>query len=52
MREILQNFLFQVSFHPVTFTAFGFFTLDYMLLASIVTGILSYIIIFVQFYQY
>jgi 7tm Chemosensory receptor len=51
VRELLHSFMFQASFYPVTFTAFGFFTLDLKLLASIVTGILSYLIILVQFYK-
>lgn len=49
-REFLQNFYLQLVHQPVKFSAMGFFTIDLTLLASIVTGIVSYEIILVQFY--
>jgi 7tm Chemosensory receptor len=50
MREALQSFYCQVTMQPIEFSAYGFFTLNLALLASITTGILSYLIILVQFY--
>jgi 7tm Chemosensory receptor len=50
MRDLLQSFYSQVRLRPVVFTACDFFTIDLTLLASITTGIFSYIIILVQFY--
>lgn len=49
-REFLQNFYLQVNNQPIVFTAFGFFTINLALLASITTGVVSYQIILVQFY--
>lgn len=49
-REFLQNFYLQLVHQPVVFTAFGFYVINLTLLASITTGIVSYIIILVQFY--
>jgi 7tm Chemosensory receptor len=49
MREILQSFHSQVTSSPLTFSASGFFSLNYEFLASLATGILSYLIVIVQF---
>lgn len=49
-REFVQNFYVQLVYQPVVFTAFGFYVINRTLLASITTGIVSYIIILVQFY--
>ncbi|CRK88194.1 CLUMA_CG001975, isoform A [Clunio marinus] len=46
----LQSFYLQVNHQPVSFSAFGFYTINLTLLASIITGIVSYEIILVQFY--
>jgi 7tm Chemosensory receptor len=50
MRELLQSFYCQVRLKPITFTACNFFNIDLTLLASITTGIISYLIVLVQFY--
>jgi 7tm Chemosensory receptor len=49
-RDILQNFYCQVTLQPITFTASKFVTINMELLASIIAGVLSYLIILVQFY--
>lgn len=49
-REFAQNFFLQLVHQPVVFTAFGFYFINLTLLASITTGIFSYIVILVQFY--
>lgn len=49
-RDFLQSFYLQLIHQPVAFTAFGFYIINLTLLASIVTGIVSYQIILVQFY--
>lgn len=49
-REFMQNFYAQVINQPVVFTAYGFYTINLALFASIITGIVSYQIILVQFY--
>lgn len=50
-RDFLQSFYLQVIHQPVKFTAMGFYTISLGLLASILTGIVSYQIILVQFYS-
>lgn len=50
IREFLSDFYQQMIHQPVTFTAFGFYTINLGLLASILTGIVSYQIILLQFY--
>ena len=50
IREFLSNLYQQLIHQPVTFTAFGFYTINLGLLASISTGIVSYQIILLQFY--
>jgi len=49
-RQFLQNFFMHLIHKPVAFTALGFFTINQALLASIITGIVSYQIILVEFY--
>lgn len=49
-REFLHNFYSQTIHQPVIFTAYGFYNINLALLASIITGIVSYQIILVQFY--
>jgi 7tm Chemosensory receptor len=51
MREILQNLYQQVVHQPIRFTAFGFFPINLTLLASIMTGVVSYQVILIQFYD-
>lgn len=48
--DILQNLYLQVVHQPVTFTAGGFFEINMELFASMITGVVSYEIILVQFY--
>lgn len=50
MREVLQNFYLQTVHQPIRFTVFGLYTISLPLLASIITGIVSYQIILIQFY--
>lgn len=49
-REILKSFHFQLSMNPVCFTIYGIFNIDLSLLARILTGIMSFQIILVQFH--
>lgn len=49
-REILEKFYYQLNLQPVKFSALGFYTINQALLASIVTGVVSYQIILVQFH--
>lgn len=49
-RGFLQSFYLQLNHQPVTFNLFGFRSIDMTLLASIATGIISNLIILVQFY--
>lgn len=49
-RDFLQNFYLQLMHQPVVFTAHGFYAINLALLGSIITGIVSYQIILVQFY--
>lgn len=48
-REFLQSFYSQLINQPIVFTASGFYVINLPLLASIITGIVSYQIILVQF---
>lgn len=50
IREFLGSLYQQMIHQPVVFTASGFYTINFTLLASISTGIVSYQIILVQFY--
>lgn len=49
-REFVHKFYMQLIHQPILFTAYGFYTINLALLASITTGIVSYQIILVQFY--
>ncbi|KAG5671383.1 hypothetical protein PVAND_001584 [Polypedilum vanderplanki] len=49
-REFVHKFYMQLNHQPVLFTAYGFYTINLALLASILTGIISYQIILIQFY--
>lgn len=49
-RDIIRSFHAQLSTNPISFTVFGFFAIDLSLLASILTGIISFQIILVQFH--
>lgn len=49
-RSFLRNSCLQLTHQPVIFTAFGFYTINFSLLASIVKGIVSDPIILVRFY--
>lgn len=48
--QILRSFFSQVVNQPVKFTAAGFYTINLPLLASIITGVVSYQIILIQFH--
>lgn len=48
--NILQKFYLQVVHQPVEFTASGLFKINMELFASIITGVVSYQIILVQFH--
>jgi 7tm Chemosensory receptor len=48
--EILLSFYQQVIHHPIKFTAFGLYSINLQLLASIITGVVSYQVILIQFY--
>jgi 7tm Chemosensory receptor len=48
-REMFESFYVQVCHQPVAFSACGFFTLNMELLVSVVTSVLSYLVILVQF---
>lgn len=48
--ECLNNFYVQVNHQPIIFTTYGFYIINFGLLASIITGMVSYQIILVQFY--
>jgi hypothetical protein len=50
-REFAHKFYMQLNHQPIVFTAYGFYTINLALLASICTGIVSYQIILVQFYS-
>lgn len=49
-RGFLRSFCLRLIHQPIIFTAFGFYTINFSLLASITAGIVSYQIILVQFY--
>jgi hypothetical protein len=49
-REFVHKFYMQLTHQPILFTAYSFYTINFALLASIITGIVSYQIILVQFY--
>jgi hypothetical protein len=49
-KEILRSFYSQLEKSPITFSIFGFFNIDLSLLASVLTAIVSYQIILVQFH--
>jgi 7tm Chemosensory receptor len=48
-KELFESFYVQVCHQPVTFSACGFFTINMELLISVATGVLSYLVILVQF---
>jgi 7tm Chemosensory receptor len=48
--KFLKSFYSRVVHQPITFTAFEFFTLNLPLLTSIATGVVSYLVILIQFY--
>ncbi|XP_062542153.1 putative gustatory receptor 28a [Armigeres subalbatus] len=49
LKQTVEIFLIQLMHHPIKFTAFGMFTLDYSILFSIITSTTSYLIILIQF---
>lgn len=49
-KEILKSFHIQLSVNPVCFSVYGIFVIDLALLVRILTGIISFQIILVQFH--
>lgn len=49
-KEILKSFHIQLSVNPVCFSVYGIFVIDLSLLVRILTGIISFQIILVQFH--
>lgn len=49
-RTLLHNFYTQIGCRPIRFSVSGFYVIDFALMASMFTGIVSYQVILIQVY--
>lgn len=49
INALTENFSLQILHEPLMFSVFGFFTMDFMFLKTIIASITTYMVIFIQF---